>query len=430
MNEEKNLSEQSSSKSKKITKTRDIIFRIGSLVCAVLLWMYVSEVDSPTSEKSFTDVQVTVENRDVLRRDHELSLITSVDFKTDIVLAGKKSALNQIDHSEIKAYIDLAKISEAGEYDVEIKLVAPSGTSLVSCVPQYATVVVDKTITSEFPIEADITYSNLPSAYTLGDCIVTDTSSREIKTVSVSGPESEIDSIARICAKADFGNVSQSVETKTNLVMYDNLGQEITSSNLKLGTTSVKLKLPVYMQKILTLSVEQAYNTFTEKQISFKISPSTIAVTGDPKILTDLEKITLDPINEKTIGNSLTTTVNTIINLPDGIETTNGQSTANITATLFSVYKNTIQFPTSSISLKNGSEKFNCEFKNEYVTLNAVNSTDSAIGEKDLTVSLDLSNYTEAGTYTENVNATVIDRINHAYVVMKDYPVTFTLRKK
>ncbi len=430
MNEEKNLSEQNSSKTKKITKTRDIIFRIGSLICAVLLWMYVSEVDSPTSEKSFPDVQVSVENRDVLRRDYELSLITSVDFKTDIVLAGKKSSLKQIDHSEIKAYIDLATINEAGEYDVEIKLVTPDGTSLVSCNPQYATVTVDKTITAEFPIEADITYSNLPSAYTLGDCIITDASSREIKTVSVSGPKGEIDAIEKICAKADFGNISQSVETKTNLVMYDNLGQEIISSNLKLGTTSVKLKLPVYMQKILTLSVEQAYNTFTEKQIYFKISPSTIAVTGDPKILADLEKLTLDPINEKTIGNSLTTTVNTIINLPDGIETTNGQSTANITATLFSVHKNTISFPTSSIALKNIPEKMKCEFEQEHVTLNAINSTDTPIDEKDLTVSLDLSNYTTAGTYTESVTATVIDRINHAYVVMKDYPVTFTLSEK
>ncbi len=414
----------------KPSKSRNIILRIGSLLCAILLWMYVSEVDSPTAEKDFSNVPVMIENRDVLRRDHELALITTAEFSTDIVLSGKKSQLDQLESSDIRAYIDLGKITEADEYELEIQFACPDGTRLVSCNPQHATVVVDKTITEEFPITADVTYSNLPSAYTLGECIITDSMSREIKTVSISGPKSEIDKVYKVSAKADFGDVSASVESKTSLIMYDNLGEEIVSSNLKLSVDSVKVKLPVYMQKILKLTVEQAYNTFADKQIIFKVSPSTVAVTGDPKILSEIDSIALAPVNEKSIGTNLTTTVNTLINLPDGIEITSDLSTAVITATLVNVEKNSLDFPTSSISVKNLDSNLKCKIKDGKINLSAINATDSAIGEKDITVSLDLTNYTEPGTYTANVTASVIDRINYAFIVLKDYPVTFTLSEK
>ncbi len=429
MREEKEIKSENTGISEKSKKTRNMILRIGSLICALLLWIYVSEVESPTSENTY-DVSLTVENRDVLRRDHELALITTAEFSTDVVLSGKKSTLYQIKSDDIKAYIDLGKITEAGEHELEIQFVCPDGTSFVSCNPQHATVKVDKTLTVEFPVEADVTYSNLPSAYTLGECVITDSASREIKTVSVSGPKSEIDTIAKISARADFGNVSSSVETKTDLIMYDNLGEQIVSSNLKLSVDTVKVKLPVYMQKILKLTVEQAYNTFSDKQIMLRVSPSTIAVMGDPKILSEMESVALDPINEKSIGTNLTTTVNTLINLPEGIEITSDLSTANITATLINVDKNTIDFPTSSISLKNLASGLKCSLEKEELELIAINSTDTPIGEKDVTVSLDLTNYTEAGTYTANASASVIDRINYAYIVLKDYPVTFTISEK
>ncbi len=430
MNEEKDFSVSEEKPPKKMNNTRTLALRIGSLICAVLLWMYVSEIESPTSEETFSEIPVTFENRDVLRRDHELALITTAEFQTDVVLSGKRSTLNQLNEKDIKAYVDLGRISEADEYELEIQFTCPDGTNLVSCSPQHVTVVVDKTVTEEFPITAKINYSSVPSAYTLGDPIITDSSSREIKTVSVSGPKSEIDRIFEIRASAEFGNVESSMEAKTNLIMYDNLGEQIVSSNLKLSTDSVKIKLPVYMQKVLKLTVEQAYNTFSDKQIIFKISPSTIAVSGDPKILSEIDSIALDPINEKLIGTNLTSTVNTLINLPDGIEITSEKSTANVTATLINVKKEKIELPTSSISKKNLASGLKCTFDDESVTFNAINSSDSSVGEKDISAYIDLTSYTEPGTYTANVEVAVIERINYAYVVAEEYPVTFTISKK
>ena len=412
------------------TKTKKLIIFICSVVCSVFLWMYVTSVESPTYEASFTNVSVTYENRDVLRRDYELSLLTTAEYTTDIKLSGKKSTFNKIDPSDIKAYIDLSAITEAGTYELPITVSAPDGTSVKEYEPHLATVVVDKTVTVEFPIEASVTYSNLPSAYSVGDYIITDSSSKEIKKVYVSGPKSEIDSIARIVATVDFGPVDSSVETKTNLVMYDNLGEGIVSPNLKLSVDSVKVKLPVFMQKILRLTVEQAYNTFSDNQIIFKVSPSTIAVSGDPKVLSEMDTLSLDPINEKSIGTNYTTTVNTLINLPDGITITSGISTARITATLVNVARNTVTVPTSSISLKNLDEKLVCEFEDDEITLTAINSTESPIDEKDVTLSLDMTKYTEPGTYTASVTASTIDRINHAYIVAQDYEVTFTVSEK
>ena len=428
MSEEKNISEKEND-SKKITNSRTLALRIGSLICALLLWMYVSEIESPTAEETFSDVVVTVENRDVLRRDHELAMITTAQFKVDVVLSGKRSTLNHIKNEDIKAYIDLGKTNKAGEQDIEIQILCPDGTKLVTSSPQHATVMIDKTVTEEFPIVPKLLYSN-PSAYTLGEPIITDSSARKIETVSVSGPKTEIDRIFEIRAEADFGNLDWSKESSTSLVMYDNLGQEITSSNLKLSTETVKIKQPVYTQKLLKLSVEQAHNTFAENQIVFNVSPSTIAVSGDPKLLSEMDSITIYTVNERNIGTSLTDSFNIPINLPDGIEITSDKSMANVKVTLINVKKERISLDTSSIVKKNLGENLVCTFEDKSIEANVINANNTPVNKEGLIAELDLTSYTAPGTYTANVKVNVLEKINDAFVVAEDYPVTFTINEK
>ena len=414
---------------KKVNK-KNLIIRITSLVCAIILWFYVAKVENPSFETSFSNVPVTIDNYALLEQN-ELAIINQGDFLTDIVISGKKSLLNQLDASDIKASIDLSEITDANEYNLKINIVTPTGTSVVSSNPKSISLSVDRQTKKTFPIETDVKYSNLPSAYTTGDYeIFVDNKSEKINSVTVSGPEKELERISRVVASVDFGDVEASVEAKSELVMFDSLGNKISSSSLKLSSDTVTVRLPVYMQKILKLSVEQAYNTFSSEQIIFKISPSTIAVKGDPRVLADMDTLSLRAFNEKTIGENLTETLNSTISLPEGFEFTGAQMSASVTARLVNVEKNYIQVPTTAISTKNLANGLKVSFEDEQIEIIGINSTSAPLGEKDVKISLDLTKYTEQGTYTASVTATTIDRINHAYIVQNDYPVTFTITKK
>ena len=410
-------------------KTRNRIIAIASVICAVFLWLYVTTVDSPSSETSFSEVHVSIENRDVLRRDYELALITSADFSTDIVLSGKKSTLNQLEHSDIKAYIDLGKIVEAGEYELPIQISCPDGTKLVSCNPQHVTVFVDKTITKEFEIEIDKRYSSLPEAYSMGELIITDSSSKELKTVSVSGPKNEIDNIARVGATVDFGDVEYSVETKTSLVMYNNLGEGIVSSNLKLSVDSVRIKLPVTTTKDIPLLTSQLYSTFSDDQVRFRIKPEKITVSGDPKIISGLDSLSLNPINERTADEHGTLNVSSTINPPEGVEILGDVSVADISVRI-SANTNKVEIPVDKIKIENTSEEFDYSFEEDTIIITGLNSTSSPLDYNDISVSVDTSGITDTGSYKLSVKASTIDRINHAFVVQKDYQVTLNVTEK
>ncbi len=413
-------------------KTRNLIIRICSLVCAIILWIYVSDVESPTSEKTFSNITVTVENAGILQKEYGLALITpstSASYTTDVTLRGKKSVLNKIKSSEIDAYFDLSKIDEAGKKSLDIQIEAPDGTTVVSSSLTNLNVVIDKREPRVFEITPDITYGQYNSAYELGECIITDSSSKQITHVTVTGPQKELDTISEIRASAHFDEIDASVEAKVNLVMYDIQGEEITSSNLKLDISSVTIKLPLYETKILKLKVEQVHNTFSQNQISFQISPSTISVKGDPKILSGIDSIFLDPIDETTIIDGKKR-ITLGINLPNGVELLSGEkNTAEVLVTLFA-NKDTISVPTTDIVIENPQNSLSYEFEESSVTIEAYNSISSSLNREDVILTVNAASYTEPGTYTVNVSAAAIDRIDYAFVIQKTYTATLKVTKK
>ncbi|MBQ7897000.1 MAG: hypothetical protein IJ323_01110 [Clostridia bacterium] len=417
-------------KLKKIFTDKNFVLRILSFLCALLLWFYVSEVESPTAEKTFESVSVTVKNKDVLLSETELSLISDAIYETNIVLSGKKRTLNKVDYDNISASVDLSRLTEAGIHELSINVVPPSGTNVVSVNPRYITVSVDKTIASTFDIVPDVNYNNLPSDYTLGDCVITDSQSKVITSVTVSGPETEIQKIDKVVARVDFGSINGSVEAKTALTLLDLYGEEITGDNIRLSNSSVKVKQPVYVTKTLPLRVAQAGTTFSDNQISFNITPSRVEVKGDPKILSELDSIQLDPINEKAIGETLTTTVNSLIKLPDGLELLTLQNTATITAKLRNVKCHELTVTPDSIKVNNLPENMDIEFHDIDSKIIVINSSNKDITLDDISLSLDLSTYSSTGLYTVFLTPSFKEELSYAYLPYANFSVTFELTEK
>ena len=415
---------------KKIFSDKNFPLRIISFLCALLLWFYVSEVESPTSEKTFEGINVTIKNKDVLFSETELSLISDALFDANIVLAGKKSTLNKVDYEDIEASVDISKITEAGIHELSINVIPPSNTRVVSVNPKYVTLSVDKSTAVSFDIECDISYSNLPSNYSLGECVISDNQSKPITSVTVSGPATVIEKIDKVVAKLDFGSIRSSVEAKTDLILLDYYGGEIPTESVRLSVSSVKVTQPVYITKTLPLTISQANSTFSNEQISFNITPSRVEVKGDPKILEELSSIQLDAINERAIGETLTTTVNSLIKLPEGLELVTQQNTATITARLKNVNCHELQITDEDIKVTNIPDNMKINFHNFDSKIIVINSTNKEVTLNDLNLTLDLSTYSNTGLYTVFLTPTFKKETSWAYLPYANFSVTFELEKK
>lgn len=418
-------------KKKKSFFDASLVLKIISLLCAVLLWFYVSEVESPTSEKKIEAVAVTLRNKDILMSETGLSVLSDSLYDTNVVLSGKKSTLNKINYEDITATVDLSKLSEPGTYELQINVVAPQGTSVVSTNPRFITVSIDKTISHPFDIETKLSYS---TTYEMGECIITDSQSKPISAVTVSGPATDIARIDKVVAKADFGTINSSVKAKTDLVCLDINGEEITSTSIKLTPNSVIINQPVYMTKKLPLTASQANNTFTSAQISFKVKPASIEVKGDPKVLRELSEITLDPIDEQSvIGEGLINSVNSLIKLPDGVELLGMQNTATITVSVKNVKKHYLFITPEDLNVIGLPDFLEVEFDEPSWQFLIINSSDKELTVDDLDLTVDLSAFGTEGIYIDAVTLTPKFKNNPSYAYITgntSYALSFKLSNK
>ena len=422
--------EGSEKKQKKFFDT-SLILKIVSLLCAILLWFYVSEVESPTSEKKIEAVAVTLRNKDIMTSETGLSVLSDTLYDTNIVLSGKKSTLNKINYEDITATVDLSKLTEPGTYELPISVVAPQGTSLVSTNPRFITVSVDKTVALPFNVETILSYS---TTYEMGECTITDAQARPISAVTVSGPASDIERVDKVVAKADFGTITSSVKAKTNLVCLDINGDEITNSSIKLTPDSVIINQPVYMTKNLPLKAVQAQNTFANNQISFNVKPSSVEVKGDPKVLRELTEITLDPIDEQSvIGEGLINTVNSLIKLPEEVELIGMQNTATITVSVKNVKKHYLTITPENLKITGLPSNLAIEFEDESWQFLIINASDKELTVDDLDLTLDLSLFVSAGKYKDAVTLSpkFKENLSYAYITdNKSRTISFSLVEK
>ncbi len=84
----------------------DMILRIVSLFCAIVIWVLIVIGDSATME--FKNFSVTVKGGSILQRTYEIDYdFTQVNFE----IQGKGNEISQISENDIQVYVDLSSVS-------------------------------------------------------------------------------------------------------------------------------------------------------------------------------------------------------------------------------------------------------------------------------------------------------------------------------
>lgn len=380
---------------KRIFLDKSFSLRIVSLLCAILLWFYVSAVESPTFEETYESITISLKNKDVMMEQTGMSLISNTVYETNIVLSGKKSVLNKIDYDNIVATVDLSKITEAGDHELEVSIEPIAGTTLVSVTPRNITVSVDKTVAKTFPIETDLKFT---TEYSYEDCLITDTQFNPLTEVKISGPAKDVEKISKALVRVDFGNITSSAESRTGLVCLDAMNNEIDTSNLNITPKTVIVKQPIYTTKTLKLTAGQSYNTFGSGQIDISVEPKTIQVKGDPKMLESITEIALDPINEREITNRRLPDKPVLIKLPEGMELIGDITTATVSAYLNKNYVKSITVEEDDITFSKLASNYALTITSIPDELTFINASDKEITIDDIVLSMNLSSY-EPGEY-------------------------------
>ena len=283
-------------------------WKLLSLLLAVSLWAgLITQDPNLTRERRFTDVPISLTGQDTLRRNG-LIVLSGLEQDT-LKLEAFRAQIPQRSYDSVTAAnynprIDLSRITETGEQAVKVVFTTSSSYGTVeAAAPDTFNIVVDEYVTNyRVPVTLNIT-GDYPSGYYAATPIV------EPGTITVSGPKTLVDQVARVCADMDLNTLSARagttrlalplyyVDVNGNILESDLL--EAASANTVLRTITVEQKL--YDSKevdVATAALTQGQPAAGYAVASITATPSTLLAAGDHAALEAVEQIFIEnPVN-------------------------------------------------------------------------------------------------------------------------------------
>ncbi len=305
----------------KRNKTLDFLAKIICLLLAFFLWYYAVSVDAVIYEEEFSDIPVEIVNRS------GFAVLSGDGMTIDVTLSGNRNAIRKLKNSDIRAYVDVSNVTEAGEKLFDIQLKLPGGVSLLKTSTGTIPIYLDNKVSKTVPVEAKPFDYSISSEYSLH--------LSEIPSIVVTGPEQIVNTISRAELPVDLKGeaITSGRKYSGKVILIGQDGSEITGADrryllLSSDTASVTVSLRGSAAVPITVSFKNGVQK--PENCVFDISRDTIRVYGDVSIIKDLSVNCV--IDEKTLKNG--DTVNCVIGLPSGVQNLDNVTSLSVTVTL------------------------------------------------------------------------------------------------
>ncbi|MBR3992028.1 MAG: hypothetical protein IKI91_07800, partial [Clostridia bacterium] len=261
---------------KKKTRIASVVTLILCVLGALILWLYVMYIESPTYEDTVDDIEVRLENVDVLSSNN-LSVYSGSGNHVKIRVSGKKSLINRLTKDDIHAAVDLTDVTESGRRALPVTVDLPYGVTLVESEPSSITVYVDETETRAVPLTANVSLG-LSEPYELGTVEFRDDNGADLDTVTVVGPKNVVSSVAKAQVSVDASGKTATFTSRLPVTLADADGNRIASDYLKCSPMEIGVVVPIYVTKEIEIPVGFKYGYFEDG--------SNVRVTATPSVLT------------------------------------------------------------------------------------------------------------------------------------------------
>ncbi len=394
---------------------------ILAFLLSFTLWIVVSIQVFPTIEKEVNNVSVEAHLTDYMVRNN-LQIVNDINQTVNIKIQGKRYDISRLDSQDFYASVDLSEVTSAGKYNVTLEVFAKTNEdyTLLEVEPKTLSLEIDKIITKEFPITGTAPDISLPEGFYADDV----TTSPE--TISVTGSASMLDKIERIEAKSTFhGEIMESTQTNSEIIIYGSNGTKIVSDKLKLSTELVTVNIPIFKQKELPLKVTINYPAnFDVDSLKYEIRPEMITVAAPNNTIDNQSQLDIGTINLSDITPNNNTYLPIV--LPEGYKNLSGNNSATITWKTENYGLLDYTLTSDDIEIKGVPDNYNVSLTTTALNVTVTGPSDliTGFGKGDITATVNLMGVT-LRPGTQDVTATVsIKGTGQKCWVTGDYKVT------
>ena len=283
---------------KKITDSK-LFWLLTSLVISIIIWIYVTSVQSDEYHQVFRNVPLEFVGTSVLRDSRGME-ITDVDVTTvNVEISGPRRIIAAWSSSDLVAQIDVSRLSQSIYTEVPYTVVFPSRTdtsniSVVKRTPETVSFTVSNVIDKTVQVKGSFLGE-------IADGYIAQKAEFEPSTITLNGPETYLKNVDYVWVTFGEGEIDSTYSVETGFVLMDADGQECSSSGITFSSDTVVATLPILAVKEVPLDINLYYGAgANETNTIVSIEPGTITLSGDSAILADVNKIVLDTIDTTT----------------------------------------------------------------------------------------------------------------------------------
>lgn len=396
--------------------TNNLGLKLLSLAVSILVWMIVIANENPVTTKTYTNIPVTIVKSEIVTNEGNTFRVINGSNVISVSITAKASVLSEITSDDIKAVADMTNLDVYSRMLVPIDVTVPGFViSKAEANPVNLQVQIEMETTKSFPITA--TSSGTPrDGYVVGKLTV------DPKQIEISGPESIVDTIAEVTAAVDVTGLSKDTAEKATIAIYDYNGNVIDQTLIQhnLGEDGVSVDVTIYETKNVPVhfdaSLIKAASGYVFEEIS--VEPQSVDIVGEKENLDNLESIEIPPDALKATG--LNKTTERTVDITQYLPSWSKQKEDNAeTLILVKIYitragTKTFEFSTGAISLVNAPKGYKVDYdgvKNLEITVRGAEDVLEKLELGQGSVSIDLVNIKEAGTYTVPLQVTLEDKL-------------------
>ena len=276
--------------------SRNLLWKILSIVFAVMLWSYVISADSSiTRTKSIGGVDVTVSGLSVLQSRGLAVLMDTVDQLPDVRVRVEvpQSSFSRVTADTVSVELDMSRVRQAGRQEVELIGTTTYG-EVVQVIPGSLEVTIEALDSRTVPVNVTLTGQDEETYYYT-------VNSRNPAQLTISGASSVVQRIAQAQAVVDVSSFTASRSVAVPFTLLDSEGSELTQM-LTRSTSSVTVNLSINPIAVLPVSdsLETAVTGTPEtgyRITRVEVQPEVITVAGDASLLAGLDSLSFEPVD-------------------------------------------------------------------------------------------------------------------------------------
>lgn len=276
-----------------------------SLLIALLLWGWVSELSDPFITVNYRELDIVPGEL-----DDSLQIITTLP-RASVTLRGPESRLSKIQRNDITVTLDTTEVDKAGDYRLKLIVTTPDGPTERSSDPRELAVTVDEEVTQVMPIEVRRIVPD-------GDRRDITGITPETTQVTLSGPSSAMNRVHKVVLPVTIDNHSSSFDETFTPYAVDTRDQRVSEVEVLPGQIKTRVELKTRGKRISVIPEVRGVPAEGYSMRQRSALPDSVIVDGPDEALESLLFVNTEPVDISNATRSISKEVG-LVNLPSGV---------------------------------------------------------------------------------------------------------------